>query len=122
MFWKIFIWVYLSISVFLFTLIEPTIFLVSDVIIWLITLVGLFGYAYEKRIFNNIFWRIWLFVKISWDVYFNFLDDLITQSKLPVYNDIPAYILFACILLTCYIGIYSYGYKNVEFWKKYNIE
>lgn len=76
--WKVLFWVLLVLQifsmVFIFTEDEPDIYeLVSTFAIYPLVLIGLFAYAYNKRILFPSFWRFLLVVSLVSDVYSIFM-------------------------------------------------
>ena len=76
-----------------------------DLGITAVTLAGVFGYAFEKRIGPPRFWKVWLFVQAPWDLYMNF----------PVGYIFPPHavmlILLILFLIPEYLMIYRYGFR-----------
>ncbi len=104
--WKIYSWVLAAIlglayfTILLGTVTAPKII---DIPISLVALVGLFGYAYKKKIGTKLFWQIWLILLILWDILYNFF--------LMRYPDIPNGLVAAGILIFLpeYIALYNYS-------------
>lgn len=83
-----------------------------DYTIWLISLLGVFGYAFNKKIFNKQFWQVLLLFKILWDVFVNFHDfDFSYTTQAP---KLAFLFLLFLILIPTYVAIYLYGHENVD--------
>ncbi|MEJ2437897.1 MAG: hypothetical protein P8Y49_07780 [Sulfurovaceae bacterium] len=82
-------------------------------LLWSIVLIGVYGYAFDKNIFNKKFWQFYLFVIIVWEIYYFFTEslyDFITNGKFYI---LVAFLLLSIIsFLPAYITLYLYGYQN----------
>lgn len=78
--------------------------------ILLITLLGLWGLWNQKKIFNQSFWKVFLFVQLIVPLYYFYM----TYSTL---NGLPLVLINKILLLLplCII-IYFYAFKNYEIW------
>lgn len=85
---------------------------ILDIPVSLVALVGLFGYAYKKKIGKRKFWQFWLLLLITWDILYNFF--------LKKYPDIPAGWLAAGYLLFLpeYIALYKYSFTQRFQWNQ----
>lgn len=77
-----------------------------DLALTTVTSIGIFGYAFEKRIGHPHFWKVWLFVQAPWDIYTNFLTGYIFPPH------IPLLILLILFLTPGYIMILRYGFRQ----------
>jgi hypothetical protein len=86
----------------------------------LVSLCGLFGYAFSRRIGTFQFWRIWLLVALLFDVLY---ETLLTELGLA--NQIPGseplqpveWVVIIPLILPVYFGLYLYGYRSPELWQ-----
>lgn len=86
-----------------------------DAIMYITTLIGIYGYAFKKKILYLTFWRSFFFGIIIWDIFndtlFNAHNDLDFTIELLII------ILSLLITLPGYIAIYLYGFKSDIFKK-----
>jgi len=98
-----------------------TLFDFVDVIISLIALLGLFGYSFQRKIYNVRLWRTWLFVIVIWDVVYNLLlTHTVGVAQIQIKLSLVEYMLTMLIILPEYIALFLYGYKSPNFWKAHN--
>ena len=77
-----------------------------------IALLGVFGYAFGKKILFAKFWQIYLFLIILWDLYRNFYD-FDYSSMRSSFELLLMLSLYVLIYTPVYIAIYLYGHENV---------
>lgn len=78
-----------------------------DLGITLVSIIGVFGYAFEKRLGHPHFWKAWLCIQVSLDIWSNFIS--------PAYIFPPHYILLFMLmifLLPEYLMLYRYGFRT----------
>jgi len=86
-----------------------TLFDFVDVIISLIALLGLFGYSFQRKIYNVRLWRTWLL-----------LTHTVGVAQIQIKLSLVEYMLTMLIILPEYIALFLYGYKSPNFWKAHN--
>ena len=122
---RIFLKIYLVLIVFLFPFtlwMEATddqasrITDVLDYVFWLIAIIGVVGYSYQKTILSASFWKKYLPFVIGWDAFIVYYE---VTSDPELFTDefglgfVVAIVLIGfLILLPQYIAIYLYGYKT----------
>lgn len=94
-----------------------------DVAISMIALVGLFGFAYRRRIAARRFWRVWLPLEIVWDLSLLFLlipagiaysiPDAAPASS-SNWEEFSGFLF----LIPLYIALYLYANRSPELWEK----
>jgi len=111
--WKIYFWLILVIAVISYPVVIVTKFnlwILIDIVLWIITFMGLYSYAYKKKILNEKFWRIWLFVIIPWDV-----------ASILIIFDIESSITERLInwsfVIPAYIALFLLGFKSQSLWE-----
>lgn len=64
--WKLFAWIYgvLVILASIFNLSSLNFLVAVYFSIGYLEIIGLFGFAYKKKIFNNIFWKLFFFIDV----------------------------------------------------------
>ncbi len=68
-----------------------------------LTVVGLFGQAFQKYFFGPLFWKIFVTILVAWESF------LIYELGI---DNIRLVLIFTGLLLPAYIYIYIYGYKT----------
>jgi hypothetical protein len=93
---------------------------VVDMIVTLVAMVGLFGFAYRRRLANAVFWRRWLPIQVAWDiVVVVFLAQIGLAHQVPGAGersatfDLTVQLVF---LLPLYIALFRYGFRSPELW------
>ena len=122
--WKIYFYcltlLLVSLYVLTFTYLLPDtsaamkIALYVDLPISIVALVGLYGYAFRKRIGHPNFWKVWLVVVVLWDMFYNLVLSGWTHLEL---QDMIAFLLAYGILFPEYFAIYMYGFRSGELWQ-----
>ncbi len=113
--WKIYFWL-LSLLLFAAYVIIAidglTVFDVMDIPISIIALIGLYGFAFKKKIFVKEFWKLWAFVIVLWDISYNFF--------LATYPDVSKFetAMVLLILLPEYVALSLYAYFPTTLWKE----
>jgi hypothetical protein len=95
-----------------------------NIVASLVSITGLFGYAFKKRIFRQDFWVYWFLVLVFWDLIYNLSLSYIINT--PEYLDglHNLYFFWVTILLPIiiriplYISIFLYGYRSKLIWLK----
>ena len=83
-----------------------------DLIVSLVTLLGVFGYAYSKNIFSTLFWKSYLPFVVIWDGYY--LTDFITNDpelfseEFGIWFFVFISFVFLILIVPSYIAIYFY--------------
>lgn len=133
--WKILFWISLFLTTLgtyfsLETLLQGQDQLLSamEIIIYPLSLLGLFGLAYKRAFLSQRFWKGFLIVLILFDVSstFYYIDTLLIDSTeassiimgFPLENLVMIGILIAFIplMLLTYFGLYKYGYQRIAPW------
>lgn len=128
--WKVYFWIIillyplLTISLLMGPEAADTtaIDLIITFFIYPIVLLGIFGFAYDKRFFTARFWKIWIVVSIASDIY---TESDIFEMELDITSDWELYVyiaLFVLIVLPLiifqYLALYNYTFKSPEIWSK----
>ena len=127
LFWKVFFW--FNAIVTALTLISlPFIDLLSvidqiDLIITLIAIAGLYGYAYYRPIGRVVFWRYFFYVVLFESLLYNFYLPLSGASRYGEPTPFDAYyiveIIFVVFML---IAMHRYAYRLPFIWQRNNKE
>ena len=113
MFWKVYFILLIAFLIYSYRLLTGQLnaWYYVDLLISVLSLVGLFGLAWKQRFFNANFWKVYFGVYIVWVLAFNLLIG-------PYINRVPvdATILIGfALLLPLYASLYLYAFK---FFKK----
>ena len=119
--WKVYFFISLIILLVspFYYVIEPNTFTIKDAIdyvVWSIGLLGLFGFAYQRRIINVLFWKVWFFILVVWDISFtinSFIEEPVEFDSLSIFI---AVMIFIVLILPQYFAIYLFGYKSAHIW------
>lgn len=95
---------------------DPTYEDVFDLLFSLVSLVGIFGYAYSKIIFKKVFWKIYLPVVVLWDGYYliDFLagDESIWSEESGLFLFLVTPLIYLVLFVPCYVAIYLYCHEK----------
>lgn len=120
--WKIYFILILILSV-------PTYFLqgfyriweIIDFIVFLIAMMGLFGFAWRKKLISKLFWQIFFSVQLVWNFYYLYFLPL-PQKVFEIMENVNGSSQFAVATLTfvifspLIIALYLYAFKYFN-WK-----
>ncbi len=121
-FWKVYLWsmVVLQVLFIIGEFLDPTMTkkaLAIDITIYSTTLLGIFGFVYQKKIFTQMFWLVWFPVLCSYDL-FTIFRDLVYDAdeiKTPVMILITIAII-SPLLFIQYLALYNYVFKSGSLW------
>lgn len=89
-------------------------------------LIGLFGFAWRKRILIKSIWQVTAFLYVFWTFVYAFI--FIPSQKLPdgsigQINILWVNIVSLILFLPWFISLFLYGYKSIEVWypKDFNL-
>jgi hypothetical protein len=101
---------------------SPTIFDYLDMVICVGALLGLIGFSFGFRIISAKLWRVYFFLVISWDLFYNILITMILDLAVHLPNEVKlgwtGVIVSFAIIIPEYIGLFRYGYKSDDLWNK----
>ena len=115
-FWKVYFWLVALLWVISITDITWQVLSLRDAIniplSW-IALVGVFGYAYRRKLISQNFWKFCFFLIVGWDVlYFSALTEF-TKGQMGI---------LLVLGLPQYIALYLYGLRSTPLWSGEDIE
>ncbi len=109
-FWKIWFWFFCILYLAgIITWGKPSILDIIFGITGILGLVALYAYAYKKKIFVAIFWKIYLFYSILTDIYLATVDILNRQALTTTFWVAAG--LTTLISVVSYIAEYNYAFK-----------
>jgi hypothetical protein len=115
--WKIYFWGLLILLAFSYISLfssNPNMLAYIDTVISVIALIGLYGYAFKRKIFRFNFWKSFFFVIVVWN--FCYIAYLQAHSELNATTDLLINFISFSIALPGYIAIYLYGFKSKFLW------
>lgn len=124
--WKIFFWIFLCLVCLSFWYVisdadSSIIDKVGEVIVYTLMTLGLFGFAYNKKIFTMHFWRYFIPFAIVWDIYTLVIQgwNMFSENNMVVYIFIGIILAgLGLVLFFQYFGLYKYAYQSREIWNK----
>ena len=127
--WKIFFWVMMSLQLMLMvsTFIDPiedktTLDHFIDFVIYPITILGIFGFAYNKSLITSGFWKNWIAIAIITDIYSMFAifeTDIGSSSGVELYLYVGTILaILVPVMVLQYFCLYNYAFKSPEIWNK----
>ena len=90
-----------------------------DVPISTVALVGVYGYAFKKPIGHHNLWKIWFFVIVLWDGFYNLIPPESAVFK-PV--DLVAILIGYGIIIPGYVALYLYGFRSQPLWERKTLQ
>jgi len=127
--WKIFFWVMATLQMLLMvsSFIDPiedktTLENFIDFVIYPVTILGIFGFAYSKSLITSGFWKSWILIALITDAYslFNvFGTDLLDQVGFELYSYVGTILaILVPVMVLQYFCLYNYAFNSPEIWKK----
>lgn len=118
MFWKIYFWfiaiIYASILVFEINTGKLNVLRTTDFLFSVFGLLALYGYAYKKRFFQPLVWKLYFPFIIVWDIGCTVLTISQTHNQYSVFLNTVSYLLIILFMLPLYIGLFKYAYRYKE--------
>jgi hypothetical protein len=130
--WKIYFWIFLALNLWSYSDELLGNFSTRDIVsipLTAIHLIGFFGYAFKKNLFNKDFWKVSFFIVVAWDMFWIvreiilvFLSTIeIIESGISDFGPVFRIILIAFvffIFLPSYIALFLYAFRSKELWNK----
>jgi hypothetical protein len=109
--WKIYLWLALITyaGVTVYTGLRASLSLGAEVAVTLVAFIGLYGYAYSRRIGRALFWKPWLFVLVCWD-----LGSALVHVKMLSILMLAPFLWFFVPLC---VALYRYGFRSPVLWE-----
>jgi hypothetical protein len=121
--WKVFFWMTLVLEVLSIVLmiIDPDDSMpamVIELIVYPILIIGLFGFAYDRKIFFRQFWSYKLPIGMAFDLYLYYDLDWAFESMEELYFSIGLIVVIGIPLaLFQYLALYKYSFRSPEIWR-----
>ncbi len=123
--WKVFFWMLVLLE---FGAIASTVFdsemvesdLALEVLVYGVILIGIFGFAYDKRIFFARLWVLMIPVGLCYDLYvmrsaLDWITPAITVSLFAAVSGVVLLVLLV-IMFFQYLALFRYGCRSPEIW------
>ncbi len=120
--WKFFVWVIVLLEILSIVMLvidpeESVLDVVIDLVIYIFIILGLFGYAYNKRIFFKEMWKFVIPVAFVYDIYGLYVLDWTYGSTEELYITIGFTAAIGLpIMFFQYLALYRYGFRSQEIW------
>ncbi len=122
--WKVFFWiiVLLELASIVFMIIDPEetfLDIIIELAIYSIVILGIFGFAFDRRIFSKRLWISIIPIVFSYDIFSFIKLDWTFGSPEEMYFTVGFVAVVAIPLLYFqYLALYKYGFKSPEIWQK----
>jgi hypothetical protein len=101
--------------------VSPGIFDYLDMIVSVGALMGFVGFAYEFRIISMNLWKVYFFLVIAWDIFYNIFITMVLDLAVHLPNEEKigwtGVALSFAIIIPEYIALFLYGYKSDPLWE-----
>lgn len=118
--WKIYFWFMIVFSVFAYLGQGfSRHWEIIDAMIFTLSAVGLYAFCWGKRIGTHVFWKVFFFVQIVWNGYYQFFIPMVPSAKEAI-GSMPqssAAILNIVLFLPLLIAIFLYAFKRSDIWQ-----
>ncbi|MEJ2404369.1 MAG: hypothetical protein P8171_08795 [Candidatus Thiodiazotropha sp.] len=91
---------------------EPDAADIVDIMFMFVTLVGLYGFIYRRKILIKELWRLWLPFIVFWDIYLSAHGYVEEPIDLTYSNLVWAVCAYVFLFVPGYVGLYIYGYRE----------
>lgn len=122
--WKVYFWIMVVVLVTSHLIVFSSgarIHNYLDVPISLITVAGIYAYAYKIKLINQYIWKIWLVFAIVWEILLSILLTTIdTKYEVGFYVDLIAALISLALILPGYIALYIYAFRSDDIWQQNN--
>lgn len=89
---------------------------VVDYTTWIISLTGVFGFAYSKPLVHKRLWQTWLPLAIAWDLATLARQHLSDMSETEPVSLVFVLVVVGVLFVPEYVALYLYGYRSDSLW------
>ncbi len=119
--WKLYLWVMsgLLVAVVFYEVFESEPSEFVDILAygtWTFSLLGVFGFAYDRVVLREIVWRCWLPAIVFWDAWLIGSGLFSEANGLDITLAIGVYLVLLVIALPEYLALYLYGFRSKQIW------
>lgn len=121
--WKVFFWIVIILEIIsIVSMIndpEETILeIIFESVVYFMIILGLFGFAYNKRIFFSKLWVSMIPVGLTYDIYSIYTLDMTFESTEEIYFVIAfTAVLIIPLVFFQYYALYKYSLKSPAIWQ-----
>ena len=121
MFWKIYFWllIVLTLPSYLWQGFSRS-WEIIDFILFIVAMIGLFAFSWQKKMFTQLFWKTYLPTYIIWNVFYQYflpLPQKVSEVDLGGLSQSMTATITWIIFIPLIIALYLYGFKRTELWK-----
>jgi hypothetical protein len=120
--WKIYFFILVGLLTAMYVLTFSTcaaaVYHYADILITLVTLIGIYGYAFRKPLVSRNFWKLWFGFFLLWDFLFNFVLPGWYWGEL---FDRLVLVAFLAMLIPAYLALYLYSFRSDTLWLRKNL-
>ncbi len=110
MFWKIYFWFFMALSLTGFSLKGVAgIWGIVDAAATLVALAGVFLFAYRQVFLNPLFWKACFFLFLIWEIFHN---TVVRPANTDLFA--PATLLGFLFVVPSFFALYAYGFRFLE--------
>ena len=94
---------------------------IIDLIVFIISAVGLFGFCWSKRILEQQLWKSFFIICIVWNIYYQYFVPMHQVMDQFSEKGMSQPLLATIVIIPyipMFIALYLYGFKRIELWKK----
>lgn len=89
---------------------------VIDYATWVLTLAGVFGFAYSKALLHKLLWQVWLPLAIGWDMVTLTRQHLTGPSATDPVSLVFVLVIVGVLFVPEYVALYLYGFRSDALW------
>lgn len=122
--WKVFFWFFLTAEILstYWLFMDDSIVtseMIGEIVIYGMILLGMFGFAYDKKIFIRQYWWGVIPLGLTYDIYSLYTGDWghIATSEELVFTLGMLVIVVGPLLFFQYLALYNYGFKSRNIWR-----
>lgn len=89
---------------------------VLDLILFVVAMVGLFGFAWKKKFLSSLFWKIYFVIQLIWNIYYYYFLPM-SEKTSSVLIGVPQFLsaTFSLIFfIPLFIALYLYGFSEKQ--------
>jgi hypothetical protein len=121
MFWKVYFWILLVITVlYHVTLGFPRVWEVINLVFNAIAIIGVFGFSWERPIFRRTFWKIFTPVFVVWLIFGNFIlpeSQKLSEINPPEWYQAIDLVFSLTLTLLLLLALFLYSFRNSDLWE-----
>jgi hypothetical protein len=120
--WKAYFWIIVFLDMISFVVsMDRRLWEMAEMGFFLVALIGLFGYCWERQILNRIFWQVFSVVFLCWlAVYFFVIPRLPMQDaagNLPIATVAGLIAVTIVMHLPLVTGVFLYAFRRGDIWE-----